>query len=189
MKYNYKLVTFTLLLVVITTLSKLFFSTKLSMSGFSPVIAIALFAGMMVKDKSVSFLLPLISLFMSDLVIEVLFKFKLFPYEGLYSYQILNYAILLVTTLLGWALKGKSYTRLSAGAIAAPTLFFILSNFSLWLTPSQTMYAKDASGLVTCFIAALPFYGHSLVATLIFLPVLLFSFNVITKRETGLLLA
>ena len=189
MKFNYKLVSFTLLLVVITTLSKLFFSTNLSWSGFSPVIAIALFAGMIVKDKSVSFLLPLASLFISDLAIEVLFKLKLFPYEGLYTYQLLNYAILLFTTLLGWALKGKSYISIIGCAVAAPTLFFILSNFALWANPAQTMYPKNANGLITCFTEALPFYGHSLVATFVFLPVFIFSYNFITKKEGGLLLA
>jgi hypothetical protein len=189
MKFNYKLVSFTLLLVVVTTLSKLFLSTKLAWSGFSPVIAVALFAGMMVKDKSASFILPLLSLFISDLAIEVLFRMKLFPFEGLYTYQLLNYTILLFTTLLGWALKGKSYTSIIGGAVAAPTLFFILSNFALWATPAQTMYTKDVSGLANCFTAALPFYGHSLVATLFFLPVFAFAYNAITKREKGLLLA
>lgn len=188
MKFNYKLVTFTLLLVVVTTLSKLFFSTKLAWSGFSPVIAIALFAGMMVKDKSTSFILPLLSLFISDMVIEILFQVKLFPYQGLYTYQLLNYTILLLTTLLGWALKGKNYSSIIGGAIAAPTLFFVLSNFALWATPAQTMYTKDVSGLANCFTAALPFYEHSLVATLFFLPVIAFAYNAITKREKGLLL-
>ena len=189
MKFNYKLITFTLLLVVVTTLSKLFFSTKLEWSGFSPVIAIALFAGMMVKDKSASFLLPLVSLFISDLAIEGLFRMKLFPFEGLYTYQLLNYTILLFTTLLGWVLKGKNYTSIIGCAVAAPSLFFVLSNFALWATPAQTMYTKDFTGLANCFTAALPFYGHSLVATFVFLPAFLFAFNAITKREKGLLLA
>jgi hypothetical protein len=193
MKFNYKLFAFTLLLVIVTTLSKLFFSTRLSWSGFSPVIAIALFAGIMVKDKSASFLLPLASLFISDLIIEVLFRFKLFPFEGLYKYQLLNYSILLIATLLGWALKGRNFTRIAVGALAAPTLFFLLSNFSIWVTSSETgigvNYTKDFSGLVTCLAAGLPFYGHSLSATIIFLPVFLFSYNYITKKKTGLLLA
>ena len=189
MKFNYKLVTFTLLLVIITTLSKLFFSTKMAWSGFSPIIAISLFAGMMVKDKTASFLLPLASLFISDVIIEVLFRFKLFPFEGLYKYQLLNYSILLITTLLGWALKGRNYSRLAIGAFSAPTLFFLLSNGSVWATSDGVLYTKDFSGLVACLTAGLPFYGHSLAATFIFLPVFIFSYNYITKKETGLLLA
>ena len=189
MKFNYKLVSFTLLLVIITTLSKLYFSTKMAWSGFSPVIAIALFAGMMVKDKSASFLLPLAALFISDVMIEVMFRFKLFPFEGLYKYQLLNYSILLITTLLGWALKGKNYSRLAIGAFSAPTLFFLLSNLSVWATSDGIFYTKDFKGLTACLTAGLPFYGHSLVATFIFLPVFLLSYNYITKKETGLLLA
>ena len=187
MKFNYKLTLFTTLLVVVTVLSKLFFSTKLEFSGFSPVIAIALFAGMIIKDKSVSFLMPLLSLFISDVIIEVLFRFNLFPYAGLYGYQLLNYSLLLLTTLLGWALKGHKLGSVFIGILVAPTLFFVLSNFTVWMTAS--FYTKDFSGLVSCFVAALPFYSHSLAATFIFLPVFLYSYNYIVRKQGKLLLA
>ena len=189
MKVNYKLIAFTSLLVATATLAKLFFSTKLEWSGFSPIIAIALFSGMMLKDKSASFLLPLTSLFISDLIIEVLFKLQLFPFAGLYSYQILNYSLLLFTTLLGWVLKGKSYSSILGGIVMAPTLFFILSNLTVWLSPSQTMYTKDFAGLSTCYVAAMPFYIHSLEATLIFLPEFLFAYNYIVEKKRSLLMA
>ena len=159
MKLNFKFISVTFILVLITTLSKLYFSTKLSWSGFSPIIAIALFAGMMVKDKSASFIMPLLSLFISDLIIEALYQFKLFPFQGLYGYQILNYTLLLFSTLIGFILKGKSYKALLGGAFAAPTLFFILSNFSLWVTQNN-MYTHSFNGLLTCYIAAITFYAH-----------------------------
>ncbi len=187
MKFNYKLLLFTALLIFVTVLSKLYFSTKIEWSGFSPIIAIALLAGMIVKDKSASFLLPLASLFISDLIIEVLFRFKLFPFAGLYGYQLLNYSLLLITTLLGWMIKRNKISRIIGGAVIAPTLFFVLSNLTVWAT--ATFYTKDFNGLKECYVAALPFYLHSLIATFVFLPVFLFSYNYITKNERRLLLA
>ena len=187
MKLNYKATMFTVLLVVITVFSKLIFSTKIEWSGFSPVISIALFAGMIVKDKSISFILPLVSLFLGDVVIEVLFRFKLFPYEGFYGYQLLNYSLLLLTTLLGWALKGNKVGRIVIGALVAPTLFFLLSNLTVWIT--STFYVKDFGGLITCYAEGLPFYYHSIISTVAFLPVFLFSYNYIFKKESSLLLA
>ena len=185
MKFNYKLVLFTVLLIVVTVFSKLYFSTRIEWSGFSPIIAIALLAGMIVKDKPASFLLPLLSLFISDVIIEVLFRFKLFPFAGLYGYQLLNYGLLLITTLVGWMLKGNRVSQIICGAVIAPTFFFILSNLAVWVT--ATFYTKDFNGLKECYVAALPFYLHSLIATFVFLPVFLFSHNYITKSERSLL--
>ena len=187
MRLNYKLFLFTVLLVVVSVFSKLYFSTKLEWSGFSPIIAIALFAGMIVKDKTASFLLPLASLFISDVIIEVLFRCNLFPFQGFYGFQLLNYALLLVTTLIGWMLEGNKVNRIITGAIVAPTLFFILSNLTVWI--SASFYTKDITGFVECYLAALPFYLHSLAATFVFLPAFLFSFNYLVKKEKTILIA
>ncbi len=189
MKLNYKLLLFSVLLVLVSTLSKLFLASKIEWSGFSPIVAIALFAGMMIKDKSKSFLLPLVSLFISDIIIEVLFRFKLFPFEGLYSYQILNYSLLLCATLVGWILKGKQINKILAASFVAPTLFFILSNASVWAFASPLMYPHTTQGLLECLIAGLPFYGHSLMATYIFVPILLVSYNNITNKSNSLLMS
>src|SRR5690349_11189161 len=100
MKTNRRLLIFTLVLVAVTTLCKFFFGPELSWSGFSPVIAISLFSGMLINDKSRSFFLPLIAVFASDMIIEVLFSFGLFPYSGFYTWQLFNYALLLAVTFI-----------------------------------------------------------------------------------------
>src|SRR5688572_19740280 len=133
MKFNGRLIIFALLLVALTTACKYFFGPDLAWSGFSPVIAIALFSGFIIKQKDLSFLLPLMALFLSDLVIHIIYTQGLFDYAGFYSGQWKNYLILLASTLLGWALKGRSYSSLAFGAIAAPTLFFLISNFGVWM--------------------------------------------------------
>ena len=190
MKINGRLIVFTLLLIVITSLCKFFFGPDLDWSGFSPVIAIALFSGMIIKERNISFLMPLLALFISDMVIEVLYRQGAFAYAGFYTGQWRNYLILLVATLIGWALKGKSYTSLIAGAVAAPTVFFLLSNFNVWVAGTEGgYYTRDFSGLMTSYTAGLPFYKNALIATIVFLPVILFSYNYITKEKTALTLA
>ena len=54
MKVNSRFLLFVLALVVMTTACKFFFGADLDMSGFSPVIAIALFAGLIMKQKSLT---------------------------------------------------------------------------------------------------------------------------------------
>jgi len=111
-----------------------------------------------------------------------------FPYAGFYKGQWVNYSFLLLVTLVGWALKGRSFTSMFAGALVAPVLFFLLSNLSVWMG-SQTTYSKDFGGLMTCYSAGLPFLKHALAATIIFLPFTVAAYTFIVKRRAALTLA
>ncbi|WP_276504529.1 DUF6580 family putative transport protein [Terrimonas pollutisoli] len=188
MKINARLIVFTLLLIVLAAVCKYFFGPNLDWSGFSPVIAIALFSGFIVRQKNASFLLPLLALFISDVVIQFLYMQDLFPYAGFYGDQWKNYLILLSATLIGWLLKGKNYSNLLVGAIAAPTVFFLISNFNVWLSAEVT-YSRDFSGLMTCYAAGLPFYKNALIATLLFLPGILLLYNYLTRKKAILTVA
>lgn len=189
MKFNGRMLVFTIALIALATACKFFFGPDLDWSGFSPVIAIALFAGFIIKQKDLSFVLPLLALFISDAVIQFLYSQELFPYAGFYAGQWKNYLILLSATLLGWLLKGRSYGSLFAGGIAAPTVYFLVSNFMVWQVSAEVVYAKNIGGLMTCYEAGLPFYRNSLVATLLFLPVILVIYNYLRRREAKLKLA
>ena len=189
MKNNGKLLVFTIILIALATACKYFFGPDLAWSGFSPVIAIALFSGFIIKQKDMSFLLPLMALFVSDAVIQFLYSQDLFPYAGFYSGQWKNYLILLVATLIGWTLKGRSSSSLIIGAIAAPTVFFLLSNFGVWMSSTETTYSKDFTGLITCYTAGLPFYKNALMATIVFLPGILFAYNYLTRNKAVLTIA
>ena len=90
----------------------------------------------------------------------------------------------------GLLLKRTTVSRVGAGAVLAPTSFFLLSNFAVW--PGSDMYPHTLGGLLTCYAAGLPFYRNDLVSTTIVcalafgLPVLLRRTNV---QHTGEALA
>jgi hypothetical protein len=188
MKLSYRSILFTAFLILITVVTKLLFASQISFSGFTPIFAIALFSGMIVKEKNATFLMPLLALFLSDVVIEILFRANLFAFKGFYNGQIFNYALLLLTTLIGWAIKGKNYNSIALGSIAAPTVFFLLSNATVWLGTSIA-YSKDLTGLITCYEAGLPFYKNELFATIVFLPVIMFAWNYIVQQKSKLVIA
>lgn len=189
MKINGRLILFTIVLVVLTTACKYFFGASYEWSGFSPVIAIALFSGMIIKRKDYSFLLPLVALLLSDIAIQVLYQMNKFDYPGFYGGQWKNYMLLLLTaTLIGWLLKGRKYSSVFLGGIIAPTLFFLASNFSVWLS-NEVMYTRDFAGLMNSYVAGLPFYKNALLATLVFLPVILVSYNYLAKQKNSLVVA
>jgi Family of unknown function (DUF6580) len=188
MKINGRIILFLLILVALATICKFFFGPT-SWSGFSPLIAIALFSGMIIKQKDFSFVLPLAAVFISDAIIQLLYEQGQFAYAGFYSGQWKNYLILLLpATLLGWLIKGKNYKGLLFNGIAAPTVFFLISNFNVWLG-AQVSYTRDFNGLMNCYIAGLPFYRNALIGTLVFLPVILFLYNYLTRKKTALIVA
>lgn len=183
MKFNSRLLIFTAVLVALQTVCKLAFADNLDMSGFSPFLAIALFSGFIVKKKNMSFLLPLLALFLSDAIVHVLYVNKAFPFAGFYPGQWKNYVLLLAITVIGWKTKGKTYSGLSIAAAAAPTLYFFISNFMVWAAATEEVYARSFSGLMKCYDMAIPFYRNSLIATVVFLPLIIVSYNYLTRNK------
>lgn len=189
MKINRRLILFTIILIALQTICKLLFAPKLEWSGFSPFIAIALFSGFIIKERNMSFLLPLLALFISDAIIHLLYLNNQFDFAGFYSGQWKNYLVLLLSTLIGWGLKGRNYSTIAFGAVAAPTLFFLVSNFMVWQGTTEAVYARSIEGLMDCYNKGLPFYQNSLIATLLFLPVILIVYNYLTRKKAALILA
>ena len=69
--------------------------------------------------------------------------------------------------LLGGTLKENSGAlRVGGAALAASVSFFLLSNFAVWAV--WAMYPKTLAGLAACYLAALPFFRHSLAGDLFF---------------------
>lgn len=187
MNLNTRSILFAFVLVITTTIVKFVCAPVLGLSGFTTIIAVALFGGMSTKDKNASFLLPLIALLVSDVIIEMLYQLNLFAFKGFYKHQFLNYGLLLITTLIGWSIKGKKAISVLAASFIAPTVFFLLSNFSVWFF-STTMYTKDFSGLMLCYEMGLPFYRNAIVSTMLFVPAIIFTYNVIMNRKKNIVL-
>lgn len=127
-----------------------------------PIAAIALFAGARLPRR-VALLVPLIILALSDVVLNLNYGIRLIS-----TSQLVTYAIFTGLAALG------SVPRKDAGAVTrvgltlfGATVFFLVSNFLVWSNPGGHLYAHDAGGLMTCYVAAIPFFGNSLLAELL----------------------
>lgn len=179
-----------LMLVAVTTLIKILCAPNIEFSGFTAVMAVALFAGLTSSSAKNAFLLPLIVLFISNIILEVLFRLNLFVFHGFYKWQILEYSLILVLALIGMLLRKSRTAGVFIAAFAGPTLYFIVSNFFVWLISWQTLgYTHDIKGLTTCYTAGLPFYRNSIISTVVFLPVFIMAYNWIVKGKAALTLA
>jgi len=60
---------------------------------------------------------------------------------------------------------GKNLSIRISGVLLGALVFFIVTNFGVW---ASGMYGHTLSGLINCFILAIPFFGYSLISTLIY---------------------
>jgi len=51
------------------------------------------------------------------------------------------------------------------GVLSGATIFYIISNLGVWMMGS---YGYTLNGLLTCYTLALPFFGYTLISTIIF---------------------
>ena len=116
--------------------------------NFSPVTAIALFGGLNFNDKRIAFSVPLLILFLSDLIIGISL-INLFVYLGFVS-----------VVLLGSKIKSIKFGNI----LIASFLFFLISNFGVWILG----YPKNLEGLLLCYTMAIPFFGYSIAGDLFF---------------------
>ncbi|MEO6894437.1 MAG: DUF6580 family putative transport protein, partial [Ginsengibacter sp.] len=61
--------------------------------GFAPMIAMAIFGGAVIKDKKFAFLLPLLAMFVSDGLYQLLFINGVGNIPGFYDGQLTNYIL------------------------------------------------------------------------------------------------
>ena len=142
------------------------------MPNFTPVGAIALFGGAYLNNKYHAFLVPIISLWVSDIIIN---NFLLSLYSNFiwfYSGFIWQYSSFLLITLIGIKfLKRKSLKNIFLTTFCSSLLFFLITNFGVWF--SGSLYPKTLNGLLICYTAGLPFFkgtilGFAFYSTLLF---------------------
>jgi hypothetical protein len=142
--------------------------------GFAPQIAMALFAGSVSKDKRFAFLFPILSLFISDLLYQILYSQGLSTIRGFYpgQGQIINYILIASVTIIGFFINKFKVGHILLGSLAGAAYFFIISNFTVWigggLDINNQPYTRSINGLLLCYSEALPFFKWSVLATLVF---------------------
>jgi hypothetical protein len=128
--------------------------------NFTPVGAIALFSGAMVRDRRLAFLFPLLVMFATDALI------------GFNMLSPLVYSSFLVSVGIGRFLSHKRNIFPIGGATFLGALqFFLITNFGVWAFLNS--YPRGGAGLTACYLAGIPFFwntlaGDAVYATLLF---------------------
>jgi hypothetical protein len=153
--------------------------------GFAPQWAMMIFGGAVIKDKKLAFLLPLLSLFISDALYEVLYRNGVGQIQGFYSGQVTNYILFGAMTVFGFIITKINVQRILLAAVAAPTAFFILSNFMVWMGGGGYSHPKNFAGLMATYSDGIPFYQMSIVASILFSAVLFGGYLLLRKSPAA----
>lgn len=130
--------------------------------NMTPITAVALFGAARLKNLAAAFLIPLAAMAASDLVLGVFVYGQIF-----HRTMFFVYASFLLIVGIGLALRDRiTATRVLAAAIAGSLLFFLVTNFGVWLLGNS--YPHTLSGLLACFAAGLPFFGGTLTGDLLY---------------------
>lgn len=187
MKRSSQLVTIFAFLIAISAIYRVIpFESRPVWLG-APQLALALFAGSVIKNRKWAIAVPLISMLFSDILMQVLHSAGLTPgYPGFYGGQIFNYSLISLLTVVGFFINSQKAGSVISGMFAAPTLFFLLSNFGVWAWGGGLQRAKTIGGLMQTYVDGIPFYGYSLLTMAVFGTVFFAGYNLLVAApEAG----
>ena len=140
-------------------------------NNFTPVAAIALFAGFFFRRKLIALAIPLAIMFVSDSFLGAT------PL----GVKITIYLALLFPLVFAPLLRKRlSPVRIGGSALIAAILFYVVTNFAVWLV----YYPQTLSGLLECYGAALPFLAKKLIGDLLWSGAIFGSYAVIRQLQT-----
>ena len=155
-------------------------------SNFAPIGGMALFGAAYYVKQYWAFIIPIISMWISDLAINNIIYGQYFDhfvwfYQGCYW----TYGAFALIALIGFGvLKKIRIKNLLVASFLASLIFYLLSNLGVWI--STNMYPKNFGGLITCYIAGLPFFKNTLLGDLFYTGLLFSTFELAQHKIPSL---
>ena len=133
--------------------------------NFTPIGAMALFGGAYIGRRALAFAAPLGALLLSDLVL------------GFYHGMATVYFSVALIVMIGIVALGRiSPIRVGLAALASSILFFVVTNFGMWLFSG--FYPRTLAGLEACYVAAIPFFQNTVAGDLFYAALLFGGFKI-----------
>ncbi|TSA25678.1 MAG: hypothetical protein D4R67_09625 [Bacteroidetes bacterium] len=114
--------------------------------NFTPVAAMALFAGTYFERKQFAFAIPIAAMFLSDIVL------------GFHVLMPAVYLSFVITVVIGATIrKHISVRNVVLASLASAVIFFLITNFAAWL--ATPFYPQNFMGLMESYLAGLAFFN------------------------------
>ena len=129
--------------------------------NFTPIIAVAIMSGYFFKNVYLSFSVLIVAMLIADIFL------------GFYENMIFVYISLILISFIFYKFSKKiNFKNLFFFSFLGSVIFFVISNFGVWVLESPGLnnlpYEKNLSGLIECYILAIPFFHNTFLSTLVF---------------------
>ena len=136
--------------------------------NFTPVGAMALFSGAVLRDRRLAFFFPLFALFLGDIFI------------GFHKLMFFVYASFLLNVAIGlWLRDRRTIARITLATLLGAIQFFIVTNFAVWQFLNG--FPHTASGLAACYIAGIPFFWNTLAGDAVYAALLFGGYELVER--------
>lgn len=150
-------------------------------SNFTAIGAVGIFSAVVVSNRLLALSLPLIAMWVSDLVINNIVYSSPSGFMWFTQGLVWIYLGIVAHCLSAWWLaKRQTVPNIVAASAMGALLFFLLSNFGVWI--GSTMYPHTPAGLAMCYAAGIPFFGNMLAGDLFF-GIVLFGIYFLLKNK------
>ncbi len=145
--------------------------------NFTPVGGVALFGGARLRGWQ-AYGIPILAMLVTDPILSRLAGYSAYSWATL-----VIYACFLISVVLGRAfLRNTSNpVRIASIVLIGSTQFFLLTNLYEWWA-GVSLYPHTWAGLITCYEAALPFFGRTLLGDLFYSAVLFGAHALVSRR-------
>ena len=154
MKRNNISILLAVFLVLIAVTARIV-NAGLHLPNFVPIAAIGVFAGAIIKDKRIAFLVPLLGQFLADVYFQV---FTTTP--GFYDLagMLFNYGALIAAAGIGMTMKQPKPLTAFGCVLGGSIVFFLVSNFGYF---AHGWNGYSLAGLVKTYVDGIPFFKYT----------------------------
>ena len=127
--------------------------------NFTAVTGMALFGAAYLPKKHLALIVPLLALWISNLILDNVFFAQWYPGFMWLSQPWVFVGFILIVFLGFGMLKKITFGRLAGASIISSLLFFLVTNFGVWL--GSPTWPQSLEGLMACYWFAMPFLSNS----------------------------
>ncbi len=151
---------FVMLTLIIAGVASRWFNVEIGVFHLVPVGAFALIGGYVIKQRHLAVLVPVLTMLISDVIIE------LTGGNGFYDWsQPFVYFGMAIFALLGVGMKKNKPLTVLGHTVLGSMLFWIISNFGVFVAG---YYGFSFQGLMQTYTMALPFLKNDYYASSLF---------------------
>ena len=148
--------------------------------NFTPIGGMALFGAAYLGRKYLAILLPVLAIWISDLVLNNTLYSAWFDGFSWFGVPMVYLGVIAIALMGSRVLQKVKTKNIIISSLLASLIFYLITNLgSWWMDP---IYTKDFAGVLAAYIAGIPFFLNTIAGDLFFTGVFFGSYALLKKQ-------